>query len=45
MQEMIASSIACKNRKDQEEKTADISYETLSTAATYSWIRKNYKNL
>ena len=45
VQEMIASSIACKNRKDQEEKTADISYETLSTAATYSWIRKNYKNL
>ncbi len=45
IQEMIASSITYENRKEQEEKTADISSKTLSEAATYSWIMKNYKNL
>lgn len=45
VQEMMASSIAYKNRKEQEGKTADISSETFSAALTYSWVRKNYKNL
>lgn len=45
VQEMIVSSIAYKNRKEQEGKTADISSETLSAAVTYSWVMKNYKKL
>lgn len=45
IQEMIASSIAYKNRKEQEEKATNISSKTLNEVVTYSWIMKNYKNL
>lgn len=45
IQEILASSIAYKDRKGQEMKTTNIDSKTLSAVVTYNWIMKNYKNL